>query len=205
MSRRTSALVSALVVVSLGPVTSRAADVQLVENPAYEMWSRFKIGSFVELNGEQQQDMGQGPVKMSHKLRSKLVELTPEKAVVEGTATWIIGGMEQPSSVKRHEIPARIEAEKSELALAIVDPRLLAGVKPELKKGQEEITVMGKAMKSDWYEVTFTQESRHGLQLTVTAKTWVNPEVPGGIVQNRTMAGAMDMLLVLTRYEAVKL
>jgi hypothetical protein len=189
--RCTIAVACVVLALVLAPLAARAADAQ-VENPAYKMWSQFKVGSFAELKA----DMEQGGMKMSMTMTRKLVELTADKAVVEATTSMDMGGMKQSPPAQKQEIPAKVDADKADIAAAMQDPSM-AGGKPEVKKGEEEITVMGKAMKCQWYDVTIKQDNQ-----TVNSKSWLNSTVPGGLVQNKMVSGPINMLMKLTAYEA---
>jgi hypothetical protein len=170
-----------------------------VENPAYKGWKNFKVGSWARLEGA----MEGGPAaaggnQVSMTMTHKLIELTPEKAVVETTVVMKMMGREMARPGRKHDVPAMVDADKADLGDLSQNPQL-SEAKKEVKKGEEELDVLGKKMKCNWVDVTVTQAER-----TVNVKVWHAGDIPGGIVQSTTKSGPMSNTMKLTEFEAAK-
>src|SRR5512146_2882612 len=95
LSRRV--LLTVLVILSSGTV----AMAEQIDNPQYASWSKFKPGTSITRKAEVDVN-GQ---KMATETTTTLVEVTPEKAVIENKTS--MPGMDMPG--QKMDIPAKIE------------------------------------------------------------------------------------------------
>jgi hypothetical protein len=154
---------------------SAAIAQDLVDNPAYQSWAKFKAGTTVTLAN----DSNMGGMAMKMDLIYKLAELTPEKAVIEMTTR-----MPQGDTTSRMEILAKVKKED------VKEP----GTMPPNVKGQakvlpdEDVKIGDKTYKCKVVE--FTSEIQG---MKTTGKSWTCQDMPGQLVKmETTMAGAME-------------
>jgi len=133
--------------------------VQAKDNPEYTHWSSFKPGSWVKIKMEG--SMGDQKLEMTQ--TTKLLEVTPEKVVVEHKRSMKMAGQALPEQVEKDEVPAKKEK-----------------VEKILKESEEEIEVNGKKMKCKVLEMEDEQKAQ--------LKFWVSKDVPGGIVKGDVKA-----------------
>jgi hypothetical protein len=147
-------------------------DKQQADNPFYKFWSKSKIGDSVTLKEVTKLtgpaaggETGGDEVKLvSH----KLVELTPEKAVVETVVTEgeVFGYVQ--SAPTKHIYPAKMSKEVLE---ELIKETGAKGVEKTVKVGDKELKVLyltGTMTKGD-EEVAF--------------QIWLSDEVPGKIAR----------------------
>ena len=94
-------LLAVTLVLMLG---SSAVLAEQIDNPAYTSWAKFKPGSVLKTN-TQSMIAGQ---KLSIEMTSKLLEVTPEKVIVEVTTETTTGQMKLPSQVRKQDVPAKL-------------------------------------------------------------------------------------------------
>jgi hypothetical protein len=122
------------------------------QNPEYDAWASCKAGSWTRLLMTAESD----GVTVSLEFTNTLLELTPQKAVIErktkekGEKTSITKE-DIPSDRNPH--PVKVEAE-----------------------GNEEVDCSGKSLKCKWIQ------GSQGEKIPKT-KIWMNQDVPGGIVK----------------------
>jgi len=183
----------------LGASVASAGEAEKVANPAYKAWSGHKVGTVAKLEakvttkGEAAKLMPQATMTIN--MTSKLIELTPDKAVVEITMT-MPGMGDMPG--RKNEIPAKIDSDKADETALIQDPTM-QGTATDIKKGDEEITVIDKKLKCHWFSATMKQGGRE-----MNTKVWTYPDVPGNVVQMEARSDQVDMDLKLTGYEEGK-
>jgi len=144
---------------------------EMEENPVYKQWAKFKVGTMVKY--KQESDMA--GTKTEGEMTYTLVELTPEKAVVEmGMTTLMLGNkVEQPKAKMEHLAK-----------LPKVDPKMAQEAKipgAKVKESNEEIEVMGKKYKCHVLESTV--DAGNGPMVT---KVYSNDEIPGSLVKSIT-------------------
>lgn len=178
MSSVSRLLVSAFAITLVG---SLAFAQELVDNPAYQAWARFKPGTSVTLTSETSMAGMSTKVDMTH----KLAELTPEKAVVETTVA-----MPQGNNTNKMEILAKVKKED------VRDPaQLPPGVKGQMKVlPDEEVKVLDKTYKCKVVEFTGQQQ-----EMEISGKSWTCPDIPGQLAKLETrMGGQMSGTTQLT-------
>ncbi|HEY9069046.1 MAG TPA: hypothetical protein VIV61_02260 [Candidatus Ozemobacteraceae bacterium] len=152
--------------------TAFAAD--LVDNPSYAVWSKFKIGA--ELKYKQVSEVAN--MKTESEITYKLVELTPEKLVVEMGGSSMVAGNKMELPPTRMDHAAKIENAK-------VDPKMAEMIKADAKAGEEQVTVPAGTFKCRVIESKMTQQGAE-----VSTKVWASDEVPGGLVKMVTLMTA---------------
>jgi hypothetical protein len=161
-------------------LTAGLAQAEKVKNPEYENWAKFKAGAMskTETNTE----------AMGNKTKitsvTKLVEINAEKALIESTVTMEVAGQKMEQPVMKREVPATMEKPAEQTPPTSVAPT----VKPNIKEGEETVTVAGKELKCKTTEST---SESNGMK--VQTKTWTSADVPGQIVKTETKTtGAME-------------
>jgi len=128
------------------------------ENPDYKRWSASKVGSWVKYKTELV--VGENKTPVPQEMTWTLIELDDKKAVVEEVLVSTLAPTEKQEKPKKRTYKAK-------------------GAKKETieKEGDEELEVAGKKLACHWTLVT--PPSTGG----GSVKTWVSPEVPGGIAR----------------------
>jgi hypothetical protein len=135
-------------------------------NPEYTGWSKQKPGAWVK----HKMVSDAGGQKTEMEMTTKLIELTADKAVVETASVMNVGGQKIDVPGMKRDVPAKWDPAKA-------NPNPNAP-KPEIKEGSEDVTVGGKSYKCKTYETTMKSD-----QATMTSKTWMSDDVPGGTVK----------------------
>lgn len=171
----------------LAAATLFAAD--MVDNPAYGIWSKFKVGA--ELKYKQVSEVAN--MKTESEITYKLVEVTPEKVVVEMGGAAVVAGNRMEMPATRMEYTARVENTK-------VDPKLVEMAKvatPESKTGEEQITVPAGTFKCRIVDSKMNQQGTE-----VSAKIWTSTEIPGSLVKMvTTMTAPMKSVTTMELVE----
>lgn len=159
----------ASVIAILGLFAGSAIAAEMVDNPVYQSWAKFKPGTTVVYNHE----IAAGTMTMNMEMTQKLIEVTPEKATVEMTMTTsAMPNMNHPG--RKSEIPAKIDKDQLDTA-----GKLPQDVKGEAKPlGKENVDVSGKA-----YECQVTQITGEQRGQKLEGKSWTTPDVPGNMVK----------------------
>jgi hypothetical protein len=137
---------------------------QDVDNPDYQRWASFKVGSWVKMKSEI--EAGGNKMALPQELTHTLLELDDKKVVVEEVLVNTLLDKDSPKQEKSKKRSYKSTTSKKEAAM----------------EGDEEIEIAGKKMKCHWVELKST---------TASSKTWSHPDVPGGTVRMElTMASA---------------
>jgi hypothetical protein len=166
---------------SLLAACAAVAYAETVESVEYKRWSECKAGSWVTFNATVTDAEGK---KREFELTNKLVEITPEKIVIETTETE--GGKAKTPSKKDHAAKVEKKAESP----------------GERKDGEEEIEVAGKKLKCKWE--SYKSEGKGDV---VEVKDWFNDEVPGKMVRHEIKKSGpkgFTHLLVAAKWEKEK-
>lgn len=126
---------------------------QAKEYHEYDYWSSYKTGSTVMLKME----METAGFKMAVETNKTLLEVGPDKVVVEVKNKTTVNGKEQPGKTSKEEILK--DKEKTPFQIE--------------KEGDEEIDVAGKKVSCHWME---------GTQNNTKTKFWISTDIPGGMV-----------------------
>jgi hypothetical protein len=205
---------------------SSAAFAELVDNPEYAHWAKYKAGTFVSY--KQATDMpgmaniegmppGMNMAAMMPQITmtSKLTEVKPDALTLETTMATTQMGQTRDNKTTR-TVPAKIE--KAEIKPTSVD-----GVTAEMKnvkEGKDSVEVKGKKIDTITREfdtvVTSSEMSAsrgrgRGDSTTMTAhmKVWSSTEVPGNMVKSETTTkmeemGDVKQTMTLVDYSVVK-
>ncbi len=153
---------------------------EMVDNPTYQSWAKFKPGTTVTLSS----DSNMGGMAMKMDMTYKLAELTPEKAVVEMTMK-----MPQGDNTTKMDIMAKVKKEDAKDVTMPPNAKGEAKVLPD-----EDVKIGDKTYKCKVVE--FTSEAKG---MKSTGKSWTCAEVPGQMVKMETkMGGVMEGTTKLT-------
>ena len=160
----------AVVGLVLSASSARAED---IDNPEYEMWAKFKPGSFVVMKMESETGGNKADMEYTYTLK----ELTKEKAVVETKGHMMMGGNKIDIPASSRDIAAKVpkpaEVKKTDA--------------PKAKEGDEEVEVGGKKVKCHW-----TESDSENSGIKTHAKTWMSKDIPGNLAKmESTSDGAM--------------
>jgi hypothetical protein len=170
-------------VVAVFALALTAASAIAETNPAYEAWAKHKPGSMVVHKSTA--DMGGN--KMESEMTTTLVEVTPEKVVVEMKNVMVMMGNKIDSPPMKMDITKAMPTAPGQPADA---------PKPEVKTSEETVTVGGKEYKCTVYETKMDSGGAVGV-----TKAWMSMDVPGGMVKSvmtmeKPMAGVTTVELV---------
>ena len=189
MLRRFLPAVAALGCLALA--TARGADTDdLVTNPRYKGWANFKPGATVTHKEKTRFPAGSPQGKYypegvdERDVTYKLVSVSPEKIVVE-------------TVVLDYELLSRVEAAPTRIIYPAKVKRAYveeAHEQLKVKEGKEDVEVLGKTYKCEWYETTRTTADGE----VVTRKRWIAAEVPGGILKEVTVTKKGDQVIAET-------
>jgi hypothetical protein len=149
---------------------TRADDKELADNPYYTYWSKSKVGASVELKETTKtpakgEDAADEDVKV---ITHKLIELTPEKAVVETVVTeGEVFGFVQSAPTK-HIYPSKMSKEVLEDLLR--------------EHGAKATDATLKMGNKEWKTKLISGTMKKGDDET-EVKIWLSDEVTGGIVK----------------------
>jgi hypothetical protein len=184
-SFRTSAILAGLIawmifsgqtMPAIVPATQAATKpVVLVPDYYYSAWTGFKPGSSVTYAhgasgvGEDGVAFNDDPEKLGWTLEWTLQDIDGERVKI---------AQKETSGGRVHNRDIAIGKTSKEDSVT--------QWRPLIREGDEEIEIMGKKMKTHWYESeSVVVDTRNGTTDTETfhTKTWMNTTVPGGIVK----------------------
>ena len=157
-------------VIALTLMGSAAMAQEMVDNPAYQSWAKFKPGTTVTLTNQS----SVGGMSMKMDMVYKLAELTPQKAVVEMTMK-----MPEGDNATKMEIMAKMKKED------VKDVTMPPNVKGEAKVlPDEDVKIGDKTYKCKVIEFTSEAEG-----MKTTGKSWTCPDMPGQLVKMESKMG----------------
>ena len=175
----------------LALATARGADAdEMVTNPRYKGWAEFKPGATLTHKEKTRFPAGSPQGKYypegvdERDVTYKLVSVSPDKVVVE-------------TVVLDYELLSQVEAAPTRIIYpAKVKRANVEGARERLKvkEGKEDVEVLGKTHKCEWYETTRTTADGE----VVTRKRWIAAQVPGGIVKEVTVTKKGDQVVAET-------
>jgi hypothetical protein len=146
---------------------------EMVENPHYKHWAKFKPGSTTTvlektvLSGAEKSELPDGIDEKT--ITTKLLKVSPESVVVEVVVTDHDFLKNVESAPTKTIYPAKVKKSYLQAALHGANPKF----------GKETITLMGE--KFECATITGT-EKKEGSE--VAHEIWVSETVPGGIVKH---------------------
>jgi len=202
-------LLAACVILGL----SSAAFAELVDNPTYQNWAKYKPGTSVTLKQSSVMSM-MGPAAMESTITQKLVTVKPDSVTVEVSTSMGANISNKTTTV----IPAKVE--KGLEYIGPPEPDTKDDVK-DMKEGKDTLDVKGAKVDAATHEFTVTMTHIPATTpatnpvivladtMTLKAKVWTSPTVPGGMLkmeQNGTMGqmGDMKSTITLVDYTIVK-
>jgi hypothetical protein len=179
-----------LAILSVGAYSARAEDKDQTENPYYKHWSKWKVGSSIELKETTKTPGMKGePEDVEVKVVvHTLLFISAEKAVVETTVTeGEIFGFVQSAPTK-HIYPAKMS---KELLQDLLKETGAKGSPSTVKVGAKELkaTLLTGVSKKGEEEADF--------------KIWLSDEVPGGIARRVRLTKHKGELVAETTVEVV--
>jgi hypothetical protein len=165
-------LIAAAVLLGLGAQ-------EQMDNPQYAHWKAFKPGSWVK----HKMVMDAGGRQVTTETTTTLVEVTPEKVVVEAKTSMDMGGQKMDLPSQKKDVLARIEKKE--------------GQAPPSEK-DEDVAVDGKTYKCRAYAWEQTEKGQ-----TMKGKGWMCADVPGGMVKSEIHSPQLPkpMLMTLVGFE----
>ncbi|HLY10685.1 MAG TPA: hypothetical protein VKW04_15390 [Planctomycetota bacterium] len=133
------------------------------ENPEYKAWSPFPTGAWVR----HRQVEDSAGLLMEWEITTRLLDCTPEKAVLGIETVRIVYGSRSEFHRDRREIPACVARDRDPDR---ADDR-------DLREGEEVVKVGHEDLPCRWVEVC--EMTRSGKSIS---KTWSCPRIPGEIV-----------------------
>ena len=157
---------------ALATLLSLAAQ-EKIDNPQYDAWKACKPGSWVK----HKMVMDAGGRMIETETTSTLVEINPDKAVIEMKTVMNMGGQKMEPPAQKKDVEAKMEKKEG----------------TTFSEKVEEITVEGKAYKCRAY--TFEQVEK-GQAMKVTG--WICADVPGGMVKSEIQSVQLPKPMQLT-------
>jgi hypothetical protein len=188
-------LLCCAVICGLAAAAAQADD--KVDSPIYKHWARFRPGAFSVVKTQRKAK----DVKAETTVTTTLIEVTPEKVVVELQVATVGGDEKIEMLPKKQTYPAKIEKDE---ARKMEDPKKGDKVEDaevlDVKQGEEEIKVGDKKINCKWLQTKCKQGDQ-----TTTTEAWTSDEVPGQVVKMLvTVEGgvAMTSETLLVKYNA---
>jgi hypothetical protein len=188
MLRYSKVIALCALALSFAMVSIARADDDMIDNPAYQAWAKFKPGTLVKYSTDTNA-MGNSS---SMKTTQTLTAITPDKATVQVKMSMVVAGnkMDMPAQPAQ-DIPAKIKKADSS---ANPSPATTA---PDVST--EDVQAAGKTYSCKKTTVTSDQ---NGMKSTVT--TWTCEDVPGSVVKMESeVTGTMtaSTKMILTDFE----
>jgi len=145
--------------------TARADD-QMMDNPVYTSWAKFKAGTSVKYATDIKA-MGN---TTSTETTQTLKEITPDKATIEMKTSMVVAGSKMDMPPTNQEIPAKIK---------MPDPAATQATDvPKTETSTEDVQAAGKTYSCKKTIVTSDQNG-----MTTKAITWTCDDIPGTTVK----------------------
>jgi len=175
MRRILNLMMAAILLLGAMESAVRAADDEMVTNPPYKHWSAFKVGTTVTqkehvrfAKSSDEADYYPGGVREKDATYT-LLEVTPEKAVVQLTIVEYGHGSTTELAPSKITYPAKVKKEHVSTSKEEIET---------FKEGDEDVNVLGKTIRCHWVEI-IDQDGDE----TYYHKVWDSDEVPGGIIK----------------------
>jgi len=173
--------------VAPGPAQTTPQPDEMVNNPAYSQWARFKRGT--TMVQKQTVTLSDGR-KIEHDITVRLADKSPDKVVIETTLTPTMDSM--VSSTRTFAtFPARVKMGRVHTPRASLDG---------FAEGEEDMTVQGKKVTAHWIEAI----TKAGDEVT-TRKVWSAWEIPGGVFKETIVRKKGDQVLSDSVLETVRI
>lgn len=159
---------SAVAIFLLAPLASA----EPVISPRYSSWAKCKPGTSVTRTLENRV----GPQSATTDIKHTLIEVTPDKVVLQLEMTMSTGGKSTPAAPQKVEFPAKMEKYADLLG---------ANIKATFTENRTEtVDIAGRSVTCRVIDFQGEQVSRTpGVVIKVNGAIWVSDEIPGAIVQ----------------------
>lgn len=159
---------SAICLMILPALGSEPKPSEKIDNPDYQAWSKFKVGTWLK----SKRIHTSNGLSFEVESKSTLVRLDTDRAVLEIEERDNSGGSWKESLRNLHEVPAKMTLEE------LRKSRFGVTREGKLQEGEDEIEVAGKKLKCHWkaYE---SGSKDHGERY----KVWFHDAIPGGVAQ----------------------
>jgi len=171
-------------------LTAGIAHAEMMDNPMYQHWARFKPGSYVTVKCITKTGNFANESEQTYTLK----EITPQKAVVETKMTVIAGGNRTAMPPSTMDIPAKVEKGK---AVAATDVKASGKV---IGQGEEVMTIKDKKVKVKWIK---SVADVSGTKSEVTV--WTSDDIPNMTaksVNNTSGKSTMTMEQIVIDFKA---
>jgi hypothetical protein len=161
-----TAAVTALLLLTVGLATAQ----EMLPNPEFTAWSKFKKGTSVTLKAVNDA----AGMKNETVITVTLVETGPDKLVLEMASTTKANGMEFKSPGMKREVPKTVPLPPG------IKKEDFTATKPPgtFEEGSETLKISGTDYKTKWYKSKFEMD-----KTKAESKTWLSDDVPGGLVK----------------------
>ena len=171
------------------PATPTTVPEEIVENPFYLAWAKYKPGTTVEF--ELKTDaVGQ---QMTTHITQRLMEVSPEKVVVDVEARIDVPGIPNPPQPQKQTKTFLPGVPKSEALRSLRPP---GAVGDPIDAGTETVHAAGKDIAC-----TVTEFPGHNDTGEGKAKAWRSPQISGGMVKMESASPVMKVELVVTKVQ----
>ncbi|RCK79537.1 MAG: hypothetical protein OZSIB_4291 [Candidatus Ozemobacter sibiricus] len=140
-----------------------------IDNPVYQNWARFKPGTRVAYS-QTSEVMGN---TTESQIVYELVEVTPDKVVVELTGSTTLLGKRTDMPKARLEYPARTDP---------ADPTVKNALNARTASTEETLDLLGGKLTCKVFEATVEQQGS-----TIKSRFWYSDEIPGSLVKSETI------------------
>ncbi len=182
--KKLSLVLSVLVMVLLSVQAGVAQE--KIDNPVYQNWAKFKPGTMVKY-AQTSEMMGN---KTQSEVAYTLLEVTPEKVVIELGGSTVIMGNKTEMPKTRIEYPAKADA---------ADPNVKNAISARSSQSEEEIEAAGGRIRCKVFETAIEQQGSQ-----IRSKLWSSDDVPGTLVKSETtMEKPVQSVTVLALVEKV--
>jgi len=149
-------------------------ETDLVENPYYDNWAAFAVGSTKTVR---EVTVSADGVKTKERT-STLKEVTEDRIILESVTTELHDVAETIDAPQTVVIPAKISKEAFAHMEFLSQKKEGAPESPNSTSGKETLEIGGEKLECEWIASTW----EHG-GVTHTSKVWLSKEVPGHLVK----------------------
>jgi hypothetical protein len=139
-----------------------------VENPSYKSWAKFKKGTTVIMKSINEYASG----KAESTVTMTLVEITPDKVIIEVKSITKVNGLDVTSPDTKIEQPKLIPLPEGVKKEEFGKPKGLVA------EGEETVKVGSVDFKAKWTK----SKTKQG-DLDIESQVWTHDEIPGSMVK----------------------
>ena len=165
-----------------------AAD--LVDNPRYQAWAKYKPGTLVKMD----LNTSAAGMNMKSSITTTLKKVTPEKVILEIKTSIPILGVAPQENAKFIIEPAKVE----KADIKPTNPEQMPNCKVN-NKGTEDLKIGDKTYKCNWYEMEMEQEGKK-----FNTKYWTCDDLPDKLLKSDTKMSMGNTTMILTEFNVVK-